>query len=176
MRRIFAIILILSVLCFSACGRTSEDDLDDLLYEEYINGMVEGEYQAYDEIFSVLYSSVPSKINLKLNQSNVQNQFKILITRKNVDYITCSMYFNKYTQESLLENKNIYFAIYGVEEFEGEYYFSVICRNARQLIRDSVTDWSSHTATADFLVYSSYEYLSIVIIIDGNIYAYKCTI
>ena len=177
MKKILALILLLSLLSIFACGRSSESELEDLLYDKYIDGMVEGEYQTYDEIFSVLYSSVPNKTILKLNQTNTQNQFSIKIIKKDEDYITCSLYLNRYTVESLLNDKNVYFAIYGMEEFDGDYYPSSICMNVRQLVRNSVIDdWSSHTVSADFLVYSSYKFLALLIVINGNIYAYKCTI
>lgn len=173
-KKLVALFLVMSCLLLSSCGYTDQDELDDLLFDEYIEGLWEGEMFAKSEVFCTLYASVPTKIPLKSGQVSIQKNFKITLTELEDYQAKCTMSFTNHTLATLQKSNSIYFAMYGMEYIDGNYYDMAIFEDLSEfLLSTSSENDSSKSFSAVFDVYSLFDHIAIVVVTEGNIYAFK---
>lgn len=173
----FISLIILLTLALTVCGcQQNNDELEDMMFEEYLKGMDQSE----ENVFLQLYNSVPKKQKLYRDITWAEKDFTFTISDFSEDTKTkfsITLYLPKSTARQVLEDNNVYIGIYGLRNGYGPTDVNAwdeLCDSFDSFyayaIGNSTLDDKILEATG-FSSYYSLSSVSIVISINGSIYA-----
>ena len=165
--------LILFTLLFIRISQQAaerKEEIDSEMFEEYLDGMQSGR----EDTFLYLYKSTPNKPTYKEGALFRQDKFTLQLNKTEDDTITCSLYLNNYTVKQALAQLDFYIGIYGCNKNDKSNW-EEICPNTEDFIYYSLNSYphrdSSKSITSEFYIPDDVDLISIIIIMDGKIYA-----
>lgn len=184
MKRVLVIVLCV-VLVFSLFSCADRDTECEECEEEYLNGMSNGQAT----VFMELYNSVPQKKLLYPNLTWTEKDFSFVISHtqeihddfeivETETIVSTSLYLPDSTLYQALDEKNIYIGIYGLKK-GADKTDNIAWRSWAELCEDfdtyalySMSEGdSNHLACDCFSTYDEISSISVVIVINGKIYA-----
>jgi hypothetical protein len=176
MKRLISLLVLLTlIVTLFSCYSQEEDELDDLLFDEFLDGME----QAEENVFLQLYKSDPSHQKLTRGVKWAEDDFEFIIRAEFVDNKTniyTSLSIPNTTLEMALENLNAYVAIYGLKKGYTSSDINAwdeLCGDFETYLLYSPTDFQSKKIKSDFTSYYELEYIAVVIAINGSLYTGK---
>lgn len=184
MKRVLVIVLCV-VLVFSLFSCADGDTECEECEEEYLNGMSNGQAMVFVE----LYNSVPNKKLLYRNSTWSEKDFSFVISHTQEVYddfevatkettVSTLLYLPNSTLYQALDEKNIYIGIYGLKK-GADKTATIAWRSWVELCEDfdtyalySMSEGDSNYLACDcFSTYDEINSISVVIVINGKIYA-----
>jgi hypothetical protein len=184
MKRILVIALC-AVLVFSFSSCVDRDKACEECEEEYLSGMSDG----HATVFMELYNSVPNKKLLYRDSTWNEKDFSFVIshTQEICDdfevvttetIVSTSLYLPNSTLQQAFDEKNIYIGIYGLKKGSDKTdiiawrTWAEICDDFDTYVLYSMSEADSNYIACDyFSTYDEISSISVVIVINGKIYA-----
>ena len=184
MRKVISIFLcIIIVFGLSSCD--NRDTECEKCEEEYFDGLSNGQAT----VFMELYNSVPTKKRLSQNTTWREKDFSFTISHiqeihddfevvETETIISTSLYLPDSTVQQAFDENDIYIGIYGLKKGADKTdhiawrAWSEICDNFETYLMYSLSETDSNYLACDrFSTYDEISTVSVVIVINGKIYA-----